>query len=168
MDLDVIDEVADLGIDSVGIHVESFDPQVLAHVAPAKARTGIERYFTAWERAVARFGEGQVSTYVILGMGEDPELTVEGCRRAIDIGVFPFVVPIRPVAGSLMGDVTPPEREYTERIYRKVAAYMSERGLDSHVAKAGCARCQACSGLQGVHAQLLQIGRRPVEISNAV
>ena len=108
MNLDVIDEVADLGIDSVGIHVESFDPAVLARVAPAKARTGIDQYFRAWERAVARFGEGQVSTYVILGMGEDPELTVEGCRRAIDIGVFPFVVPIRPVAGSLMEDVVPP------------------------------------------------------------
>ena len=128
MNLDVINEVADLGIDSVGIHVESFDPAVLARVAPAKARTGIDQYFRAWERAVARFGEGQVSTYVILGMGEDPELTVEGCRRAIDIGVFPFVVPIRPVAGSLMEDVVPPSREYTESIYRKVAAYMSERG----------------------------------------
>ena len=63
--LEVIDEVADLGIDSVGIHVESFDPAVLAHVAPAKARTGIEAYFRAWERAVDRFGEGQVSTYEI-------------------------------------------------------------------------------------------------------
>ena len=91
--LEVIDEVADLGIDSVGIHVESFDPAVLAHVAPAKARTGIEAYFRAWERAVDRFGEGQVSTYVILGMGEDPELTVQGCRRAIDMGVFPLWCP---------------------------------------------------------------------------
>jgi biotin synthase-related radical SAM superfamily protein len=140
---------------------------VLAHVAPAKARTGIDRYFRAWERAVSRFGEGQVSTYVILGMGEDPDLTVEGCRRAIDIGVFPFVVPIRPVAGSLMEDVVPPERAYTERIYRKVAAYMSERGMDTSVPKAGCARCQACSGLQSVQA-VMQIGPRPVEISHAV
>jgi biotin synthase-related radical SAM superfamily protein len=163
----VIDEVADMGIDSVGIHVESFDPAVLAHVAPAKARTGIDQYFRAWERAVARFGEGQVSTYVILGMGEDPELTVEGCRRAIDIGVYPFVVPIRPVAGSLMEDVTPPGREYTERIYRKVAAYMSERGLDASVPKAGCARCQACSGLQSVQV-LLQIGSPPAGVSPAV
>jgi radical SAM protein (TIGR04043 family) len=159
--LDVIDEVADLGIDSVGIHVESFDPQVLAHVAPAKARTGIEQYFLAWERAVSRFGAGQVSTYVIVGMGEDPELTVQGCRRAVDIGVFPFVVPIRPVAGSLMEDVAPPDRQYTERIYRQVARYMSERGMDSSVPKAGCARCQACSGLQGVQT-LLQIAPRPV------
>jgi radical SAM protein (TIGR04043 family) len=165
--LDVIDEVADLGIDSVGIHVESFDPAVLARVAPAKARTGIDQYFRAWERAVARFGEGQVSTYVILGMGEDPELIVEGCRRAIDIGVFPFVVPIRPVAGSLMEGVVPPSREYTEGIYRKVAAYMSERGMSADVAKAGCARCQACSGLQSVQA-LLQISPRPIPVSHAV
>jgi radical SAM protein (TIGR04043 family) len=164
--LDVIDEVAALGIDSVGIHVESFDPAVLAHVAPAKARTGIDEYFRAWERAVDCFGEGQVSTYVILGMGEDPELTVQGCRRAIDMGVFPFVVPIRPVAGSLMEHVLPPDRAYTERIYRRVGAYMAERGMDTTVPKAGCARCQACSGLQGVQ-PLLQITPRPVQVSHA-
>lgn len=167
--LDVINEVAGLGIDSVGIHVESFDPAVLAHVAPAKARTGIEQYFSAWERAVALLGEGQVSTYVILGMGEDPELTVQGCRRAIDMGVFPFVVPIRPVAGSLMEDVLPPGREYTERIYRKVAAYMSERGMDTSIAKAGCARCQACSGLKSV-SSAMQVGSRlslPLTVSPA-
>ena len=89
-----------MGIDSVGIHVETFDPQVLARVAPGKARWGIEAYFTAWERAVAAFGAGQVSTYVILGMGEDQELTVEGCKRAIDIGVYPFVVPVATDSGQ--------------------------------------------------------------------
>lgn len=164
MKLEIIDEVGDLGIDSVGIHVESFDPAVLAHVAPGKARTGIERYFAAWERAVAVFGAGQVSTYVILGMGEDPDLTVAGCRRAIEMGVFPFVVPIRPVAGSLMQDVLPPSREYTERIYHQVATYMSERGMDTSQPKAGCARCQACSGLKSVQSAI-EIGRRPAVAS---
>ena len=159
-DLGVLDEVAACGIDSVGIHVESFDPEVLQHVAPAKARTGIERYFTTWERAVALFGEGQVSTYVILGMGEDPELTVQGCRRAVDMGVLPFVVPLRPVAGSLMQDVLPPDPQYTQRIYRKVASYMLDRGVSSASARAGCARCQACSGLSSVQ-RVLQVGRRP-------
>jgi len=164
-DLDVIDEVAAMGIDSVGIHVESFDPAVLAKVAPAKARTGIEYYFRAWERAVERFGWGQVSTYVILGMGEDPELTVRGCRRAVDMGVFPFVVPIRPVAGSLMQDVLPPGREYTEGIYRRVAAYMAERGMHTGVPKAGCARCQACSGLKGVQGALQTVARVPLPLT---
>jgi radical SAM protein (TIGR04043 family) len=109
-DLDVIDRVADLGIDSVGIHIETFDPAVLARVAPGKARWGVEAYFSAWERAVAVFGPGQVSTYVILGMGEDTALTVEGCKRAIDLGVYPFIVPLRPVPGSLMEDLLPPPK----------------------------------------------------------
>jgi radical SAM protein (TIGR04043 family) len=146
-DLDVIDRVADLGIDSVGIHVESFDPAVLARIAPAKARTGIEGYFAAWERAVARFGAGQVSTYVILGMGEDPDVTVEGCRRAIDIGVYPFIVPLRPIAGSLLEDTLPPSAEYTENVYRRVLPYLQSRGIGASTASAGCARCQACSAL---------------------
>ncbi|WP_202949469.1 MSMEG_0568 family radical SAM protein [Paraburkholderia hospita] len=146
-DLSVIDRVADLGIDSVGIHVESFDPAVLARVAPPKGRTGIERYFETWEYAVKRFGEGQVSTYVILGMGEDPELTVAACKRAVDIGVYPFLVPLRPVPGSLMADALPPPREYTERIARLVAPYLVERGLTADKVTAGCARCQACSAV---------------------
>jgi radical SAM protein (TIGR04043 family) len=146
-DLSVIDRVADLGIDSLGIHVESFDPAVLARVAPPKARTGIERYFETWGYAVKRFGQGQVSTYVILGMGEDPELTIAACKRAIDIGVYPFLVPLRPVPGSLMADALPPPREYTERIARLVAPYLVERGLTADKVSAGCARCQACSAV---------------------
>ena len=163
--LDILDQVGEMGIDSVGIHIETFDPHVLARVAPGKARTGIEAYFAAWERAVKVFGEGQVSTYVILGMGEDPDVTVEGCKRAIDIGVYPFVVPIRPVVGTLMADVVPPSSEYTERIYRRVAAHMRLRGMDASNVSAGCARCQACSAINSIAADrplpLLQLGQRP-------
>ncbi len=146
-DLDVIDRVADLGVDSVGIHVETFDPAVLARVAPGKARWGIEAYFRAWARAVAAFGPGQVSTYVILGMGEDERVTVEGCKRAIDLGVYPFVVPLRPVPGSLMEDLQPPPQEAVEAVYRQVVPYLVEHGLSSAGVAAGCARCQACSGI---------------------
>ena len=146
-DLDVIDRVADLGVDSVGIHVETFDPAVLARVAPGKARWGIEAYFRAWERAVAAFGPGQVSTYVILGMGEDEQATVDGCKRAIDLGVYPFVVPLRPVPGSLMEDLLPPPREAVEAVYRQVVPHLVRKGLSSAGVAAGCARCQACSGI---------------------
>ncbi|MGI8751404.1 MAG: MSMEG_0568 family radical SAM protein [Acidimicrobiales bacterium] len=158
--LDTINEAYDFGgADTVGIHVETFDPAVLDRIAPAKARTGIEGYFAAWERAVDLFGPGQVTTYVILGMGEDPDLTVEGCRRAIDLGVYPFVVPLRPVAGSLMADCVPPGSGYVEGIVGRVTTYLAERGLGATTASAGCARCQACSPMAAVE-QRLQIGRR--------
>jgi hypothetical protein len=41
--------------------------------------------------------------------------------------------------------VPAPSREYTEPIYRKVAAFLAQRGLGADTAVAGCARCQACS-----------------------
>lgn len=156
-DLDVINRVHDMGVSAVGMHVESFDPVTLARIAPPKARTGIEGYFTAWERAVEVFGEGQVSTYVILGMGEDPDLTVEGCKRAIDMGVYPFIVPLRPVPGSLLEDLLPPDAAYTESIYRRVVPYLVERGIGSWTVSAGCARCQACSGMSLIEQEYLEL-----------
>jgi hypothetical protein len=129
---------------SVGVRPRS---AAITRSAPCKARWGIDAYFTAWERAVAAFGPGQVSTYVILGMGEDVEVTVEGCKRAIDLGVYPFVVPLRPVPGSLMEHVRPPPREAVEAVYRRVVPHLLARGMSSAGVTAGCARCQACSGL---------------------
>lgn len=166
-DLDVIDRVADLGIDSVGIHVETFDPAVLARVAPGKARWGIEAYFSAWERAVSAFGPGQVSTYVILGMGEDEKTTVEGCKRAIDLGVYPFVVPLRPVPGSLMEHLLPPPKEAVEAVYRQVVPYLAQRGMSAAGVAAGCARCQACSGMAAFERSDggLREGRAPLPLA---
>jgi radical SAM protein (TIGR04043 family) len=146
-DLRVLEEVHRAGVDAVGIHSETFDPDVLARVAPGKAQCGIEGYFATWERAVEVFGRGSVTTYVLLGMGERPELIVEGCRRAIAMGVYPFVVPLRPIPGTLMADSPTPEPDYVGTIYAEVAAMLSDAGFDHLDAKAGCARCQACSGL---------------------
>ncbi|HUB04836.1 MAG TPA: MSMEG_0568 family radical SAM protein [Solirubrobacteraceae bacterium] len=146
-DLAVLEHVRDAGVDAVGIHIETFDPDVLRRVAAGKAQCGVEGYFECWERAVEVFGRGHVTTYVILGMGERRELIEEGCRRAIEMGVYPFVVPLRPVPGTLMADTPAPEAGYVASIYRSVSAMLAESGLDHVEAKAGCARCQACSGL---------------------
>jgi radical SAM protein (TIGR04043 family) len=146
-DLSVLDEVHAAGVDAVGMHLETFDPEVLERVAPGKAATGIDGYYRAWERAVEVFGRGRVSTYVILGMGEDRALTEEGCRRAIEMGVYPFVVPLRPVPGTLMADAEPPAPDYVASVYRAVSAMLAQAGFDHADAGAGCARCQACSGL---------------------
>jgi radical SAM protein (TIGR04043 family) len=146
-DLAVLEQVHAAGVDAVGIHLETFDPDVLARVAAGKAQCGVEGYFRTWARAVEVFGRGRVSTYVILGMGERRDLTLAGCRRAIEMGVYPFVVPLRPVPGTLMADTPPPDPDYVAGIYREVSALLAEHGLDHAEAGAGCARCQACSGL---------------------
>jgi hypothetical protein len=103
-----------------------------------------------------------VSTYVILGMGEDRALTEEGCRRAIEMGVYPFVVPLRPVPGTLMADAEPPAPDYVASVYRVVSAMLAEAGFDHADAGAGCARCQACSGCRRGSAS----SRRSVGVSS--
>jgi radical SAM protein (TIGR04043 family) len=146
-ELSVLEQVHNAGVDAVGIHVETFDPDVLKRVAAGKAKCGIEGYFRCWEKAVELFGRGRVTTYVILGMGERRELIEEGCRRAIELGVYPFVVPLRPVPGTLMADTPAPSSEYVASVYQVVSTMLAESGLDHVEATAGCARCQACSGL---------------------
>jgi hypothetical protein len=56
-------------------------------------------------------------------------------------------VPLRPVPGSLMADAPTPDPDYVASIYAEVAAMLADAGFDHLEAKAGCARCQACSGL---------------------
>ena len=152
-DPSVLETVKEKGVDTVGIHVESMDQAVLDRVAPAKGRTGVEGYFRCWERAVEIFGRGQVTTYVILGMGEDPGLTADLCRRAVDMGVYPFVVPLRPIPGSLLEHEIPPPPDYVESMYRQVVPYVVANGLGSWDVRAGCARCRACSGMSAFETQ---------------
>jgi hypothetical protein len=46
-----------------------------------------------------------------------------------------------------MADAVPPDPDYVADVYRSVAAMLADADLDHDAAAAGCARCQACSGL---------------------
>jgi len=140
-------ELKDSGVEALGIHLETFDPDVLARVAPGKAAQGIPYYLSAWEAAVDVFGQGQVSTYFILGLGETKETVLAGCKAAIERGVYPFVVPLRPAPGSILATGTPPPPEYMMDVYEAVAPLLAEAGIMSQDSRAGCVRCQACSAL---------------------
>jgi radical SAM protein (TIGR04043 family) len=135
------------GVEALGLHLEVWDEEVLARVAPGKAAQGRAHYLAAWDAAVEVFGRGQVSTYFILGLGESVESVLEGCREAIDRGVYPFVVPLRPAPGSIVAHQTPPATEYVQRVYEEVAPLLAEAQMMSQNARAGCVRCQACSAL---------------------
>jgi hypothetical protein len=46
-----------------------------------------------------------------------------------------------------MADTPTPDPDYVGRIYGEVSLMLADAGFDHLDAKAGCARCQACSGL---------------------
>jgi len=145
--LERLNVLKDSGVETVGIHVESFDLETLKRVAPAKATLGYECYKTAWREAVKIFGPNQVSSFLIVGLGETVDSVVEGSQVMADMGVYPYIVPLRPTPGSRMEMNKPPSPDSMEKIYTRVASILKVNGLSSKNHKAGCVRCGACSAL---------------------
>ncbi|WP_029149548.1 MSMEG_0568 family radical SAM protein [Microbacterium indicum] len=150
-DLRAITDLYEAGARSIGIHVESMDDAVRAKWMPGKSRVSMDEYRGAWREAVRVFGWNQVSTYLLVGMGEDPDELVEGARELIDMGVYPFVVPFRPLKGTLATDVDhvpAPDRRVLNGVTARVAALLQAAGMRGEDQRAGCAACGACSALQ--------------------
>jgi radical SAM protein (TIGR04043 family) len=149
-DLAWIDALAQAGADAIGIHIESMDAGVRARWTPGKATVPISRYWEAWERAVATFGRNKVSTYLLVGLGEDPDELVADAEALIDRGVYPFVVPYRPLVGSLAHaeGVPAPDPATLLGITLRVGSALAAAGMRGADQGAGCAACGACSTLQ--------------------
>ncbi len=150
-DLRTITDLYEAGARSIGIHVESMDDDVRRRWMPGKSSVPLDEYRAAWREAVRVFGHNQVSTYLLVGLGEDPDEMVESAQELVDMGVYPFVVPFRPLAGTLATDddhVPPPPAEVLQDVTRRVAHALMEAGMHGADQAAGCAACGACSVLQ--------------------
>ncbi len=148
-DLHTITELFEAGAASIGIHVESMDDGVRKRWMPGKATVPMSEYRAAWAESVRVFGRNQVSTYLLVGLGEDPDEMVAGAAELIEMGVYPFVVPFRPLAGTLAAGqgATAPTNEALLDVSRRVARLLSEAGMSGSDQRAGCAACGACSVL---------------------
>lgn len=149
-DLSVIAELHEAGAVAIGIHVESLDDGVRQRWMPGKATVPMAAYEAAWDEAVRVFGRNRVSTYLLIGLGEDPDEMVAGAARLIDRGVYPFVVPFRPMLGTLArrDGVAAPPQSLVRDVTARVAALLRAAEMTGADQKAGCAACGACGALQ--------------------
>jgi len=146
-DLSWLQRLKDSGVDALGVHIETFDPEVFKKVVPGKAKIGFDKYVETWKKAVEVFGRWQVSTYVLVGMGERLETIIEGAELCGELGVYPFIVPLRPIAGTPMENVKPPTPEVMDYVYTEVAKVLSKYDGESKSSGAGCVSCGECSAL---------------------
>ncbi len=135
------------GIDSLGMHLEAVDPAVRARIMPGKAEVPVDYYFEAFAAAVPVFGWGQVSTYLLAGLGDSLETLVEASDRLINLGVYPFVVPFVPITETPLANHPAPDTDFMFTLYQKVGAMLKAAGMTSESINAGCAKCGACSAL---------------------
>jgi radical SAM protein (TIGR04043 family) len=147
-DLGWLEHMAASGIDSLGMHLEAVTEDVRRRIMPGKAEVPLPVYFQAFARAVAVFGRGQVSTYILAGLGDSRDAIVQACRELVVLGVYPFVVPFVPIAGTPLEDHPPPSADFLESVLGGVAGLLADGGMRSTDIKAGCGRCGACSSLR--------------------
>jgi radical SAM protein (TIGR04043 family) len=141
------EKLRDAGVDTLGMHLEAVTPDVRARIMPGKATVSMERYYEAFESAVKIFGRGQVSTYILAGLGDTAEAILAACERLVAIGVYPFVVPFVPVSGTPLADAPAPTPEFMRSILPAIGQMVSGAKIRSADIKAGCGKCGACSAL---------------------
>ncbi|MFP4133307.1 MAG: MSMEG_0568 family radical SAM protein [Halothece sp.] len=135
------------GIDSLGMHLEAVDPEVRTKIMPGKAEVPVSYYYQAFAAAVNVFGWGEVSTYLLAGLGDSLETLVMACEKLIDLGVYPFVVPFVPISNTPLADYRAPDTAFMYALYQEVGQLLKQAGMSSANLKAGCAKCGACSAL---------------------
>ncbi|NJK63801.1 MAG: MSMEG_0568 family radical SAM protein [Synechococcaceae cyanobacterium SM2_3_1] len=146
-DLIWLERMKNAGVDSLGMHLEAISPEVRQRIMPGKAAVDVETYFQAFERAVAIFGWGQVSTYLLAGLGDSQEILVSTSERLIRMGVYPFVVPFVPLMGTPLAHHPAPDSQVMFDLYQQIGQLLQKYGMTSAAMKAGCAKCGACSAL---------------------
>ncbi len=135
------------GVDSLGMHLEVVEPEVRRRILPGKSELDLERYMAAFAQAVAVFGRGQVSTYLLAGLGDSAASIIAVSERLIGLGVYPFVVPFVPIAGTPLEHQAPPSTNFMVEVYTAVGDRLRASDLSAAAMAAGCAKCGACSAL---------------------
>lgn len=135
------------GIDTLGMHLEAVSQPVRERIMPGKATVPVSRYLSAFEAAVPVFGRGQVSTYILAGLGDTREDILSISEKLLALGVYPFVVPFVPISGTPLEDHPAPDAGWMKTILEPLGAMVAKAGLRSKDIKAGCGKCGACSSL---------------------
>jgi radical SAM protein (TIGR04043 family) len=137
----------DAGVDTLGMHLEAVTPEVRARIMPGKAQVPLSRYMSAFEAAVAVFGRGQVSTYILAGLGDTAEAILAMSRDLAALGVYPFVVPFVPISGTPLEHHPAPTAAFMHSVLEPLAEMLVAADLRAGDSKAGCGKCGACSAL---------------------
>lgn len=145
------------GVDSLGMHLEAVTDEVRRRIMPGKAEVPVSAYLEAFESAVGVFGRGQVSTYLLAGLGDSAEALLAASERLIQLGVYPFVVGFVPIAGTPLEHHPAPDPALLRRVLDGVAQLLARAGMSATDIKAGCGRCGACSSLKAREPRRLEV-----------
>jgi hypothetical protein len=131
------------------MHIESADESVREEMCPGKHEYGpLDLYQRSWQYARDYFSRGNVSTFILHGLGESIETTLSLVKELAEVGVLPVVAPVRPAPGSQLADYTPTyvgTISQSVEFYKQVGKILFDNQLDPSKTLAGCHKCGGCT-----------------------
>ena len=112
------------GVDRLGIALDA-TTEALFNKVKGSGAGGVytwENQFILLNEALAVFGQGNVSTHVIVGLGETEKQAAEVIQRCVDMGVLPALFAFTPVRGTALEAQSPPKLESYRRV--QLARYL--------------------------------------------
>lgn len=142
-DLNKLDALKEAGLDVIIMNLEVADDKLRKKICPGKSKISYAHYYKAFARAVALFGYGQVSSVLIAGIQPKEDIMAE-CEKLASIGVFPTVMPIRPLDNADLDFSTRCDTEDLKEIAMNLGKLLIKYGLDFN-RQEGCTKCGGCS-----------------------
>ncbi|MCL5948875.1 MAG: radical SAM protein [Candidatus Bathyarchaeota archaeon] len=116
------------GVDRLGIALDAATEAVFDQVKGSGAGGAYrwESQFIQLKEAIAVFGKGNVSTHVIVGLGETEKEAANIIQGCVDMGVLPALFAFTPVRGTALEAKAPPKVEVYRRV--QLARYLIVHG----------------------------------------
>jgi len=117
------------GVDRIGIALDAATERLFNEVKGAGAG-GPYKWrdeFLLLRVAVGVFGEGNVSTHLIVGLGETEQEAVGLVQECVDMGVLPALFAFTPVSGTALASRAQPKVDAYRRV--QVARHLIVNGL---------------------------------------
>jgi biotin synthase-related radical SAM superfamily protein len=116
--------LADAGVNRISIALDAATEKIFDRVKGRNIGGPYrwEKQHEALREAVNVFGEGSVSTHLIVGLGETEEELCQTIQWCVESGVYPGLFAFTPIAGTALEDRSPPSIGSYRRI--QVAHYI--------------------------------------------
>ena len=122
-------KLAEVGVQRIGIPLDAATENIFDRVKGSLAGGPYnwEMQFELLRQAVEIFGQGKVSTHLIVGLGETEKEMVALIQRCVDSGILPALFAFTPIKGTALENGTQPKIQRYRRT--QVARYLIERGI---------------------------------------
>jgi lipoyl synthase len=125
---DNIERLENAGVNRLGIALDAASEAIFDKVKGKDAGGSYvwHNQFLLLNQALDVFGEGNVSTHVIVGLGETEKDAIEVIQMCVDMGVLPALFAFTPIRGTALENNSPPKVEAYRRL--QLARYLIVNG----------------------------------------